>query len=121
MYNFTSPTVKERVYRDSCGWRKKLFGLHAKNVLVITCRSSSSDRRAFLTKTPAFPAERANQKAFVILVPMFPLWEYLRSSQVHKNAAALLSLCGCMCEHVCGRVAELWLSFQESCNVFLKP
>lgn len=85
MYNFTSPTVKERVPADGTEKEKRLFAWRAKNVLVITCRGGISDRRAFLTKTPAFPAERANQKAFVIPVPMFPLREYLRSSQVHKN------------------------------------
>ncbi len=105
MYNFTSPTVKEgeSVYWDSWGMQreKKKFGVYAKNLLVITCRSSFSDRRAFLTKTPAFPAERANQKAFIILIWMLLLRGYICYSQVHKNTL----------EGVSGLtyVTELWL------------
>lgn len=122
MYNFTSPTVKEgeSVYWDSWGKQggKKSFGVYAKNLLVITCRSSFSDRRAFLTKTPAFPAERANRKAFVILVWMLLLRETLRYSQVCKNTLDGVSSLT--------YVTELWLksehgSFQECFNAFLKP
>lgn len=79
MYNFTSAVKEgEGVYWDSWGKqgeKKKSFGVYAKNLLVITRRSSFSDRHAFLTKAPAFPAERANHKAFVILIRMLLLRE----------------------------------------------
>lgn len=102
---------------------KKSFGVHAKNLLVITCRSSFSDRNAFLTKTPAFPAERANHKAFVILIRMLLLREYLRYSQVHKKKKHLTeSQVSLVSTYVIqNRLKSEHGSFQECFNVFPEP